>query len=66
MKTVTFDVDDKRVVILSLEDAQALQDMFECNPLPHYFTPEMRQAFEHLYDAIEEAEKENELDKVNR
>lgn len=55
----------KQTIELTLEDAQALQDMFECNPLPHFFTPEMRQAFEHLYDSIEEAEKQNEVDKVD-
>lgn len=59
-------MNEKQTIELTLEDAQALQDMFECNPLPHFFTPPMRQAFEHLYDAIEEAEKQNEpLDKVN-
>ena len=47
-------------IVLSLTDAQAIQDLFECNQFPHYRTPAMQRAIANFYQAIEEKEAEYE------
>ena len=44
-------------ITLSLEDAQAIQDAFECNHLPHFWTPSMDKAVKSLYSEITKAEE---------
>lgn len=50
----------EKKIELTLTDAQAIQDLFECNPFPHYRTPAMQRAIEALYKAIDEKETEHE------
>lgn len=53
----------EKKIELTLTDAQAIQDLLECNQFPHYWTQATKRAIENFYQAIEEkeAEYENEL-----